>query len=160
MVIFKVALPCALIVSTMVLLKIVRIIWFFSVVAALAGLLYNYAGLPDPVDIFTEPREIPREVFFYFFTLLLLLINVMVFIVGFFYRSAIAIRIWTHTLVISMNCFLIALFFLVGLINSSENFNYSYIGWILYGSLSLVIVAAISLPVYYIFKNKFSKPAF
>jgi hypothetical protein len=141
-------------------LKIFKALWFLSVLVVLANLLYVYASLPESVVIQEESTGAiiaNREFLFYVLTALLLVVNVMVYIIGKMFESNEDFRSWFYGLIITMNIFFVFAMNLIQVYNSSENFDYSRIGFIIYGSVGLVVLWAVSWPVYVIYRKLFVK---
>lgn len=140
-------------------LKLFKAVWFLSVLAVLAHLLYIYAGLPEQVVVNDGENgfSVSREVFFYGALAALALINVLVYAVSTVYRHDVELRAWFHGLVITLNIFFVVASSLVSVYNSSEKFDYDRIGFVIYGSIGLVVCWAISWPVYKIFRRPQAK---
>lgn len=141
------------------ILKIFKAMWFLSVLAVLANLLYVYAGLPNEVIIQDDASErvlIQREVFFYTAAGFLLFANMLVYIIGKVYTSE-DFRSWFNGFIITINIFFIIGMSLIQVYNSAENFNYQKIGFVVYGSVALVAGWAISWPIYSLFRKFYPK---
>lgn len=143
-------------------LKIFRALWFLSVLVLFATLLYGYAGWQETMIIQQEGSEnisINRDLLFYTLMGIFLLANVLVYVISGMFRSKEDLRAWFHGLMITINIFFIIAMSVIGLFNSSEKFDYSRIGFIVYGSLGLVIAWAIAWPIYALFQKIFLKQA-
>ncbi|MFZ6011026.1 MAG: hypothetical protein ACOYXT_11835 [Bacteroidota bacterium] len=141
-------------------LKLLRSIWVFSVLTVLAGLLYVYAGLPEVVVVQEDGSgqiSIDREAFFYVFLGIAVIVNVLVYVVAKFFAKEEEFRAWFHGLIVTVNVFLIIALNLVSLYNSTEKFRYESIGFILYGSIILMIVWAATWPIYSFFRKNTAK---
>lgn len=141
-------------------LKIFKGAWFVSVLAVLANLLYVYASLPEEVIIQEEStgRIIAgREFLFYAMTGLILLVNSLVYVNSKLNAENMELRSWFHGLVITINIFFIFAMSLIQTYNSLEAFNFAEIGFIIYGSVGLVILWAISWPIYLIIRKIYPK---
>ena len=140
-------------------LKVFRSVWFVSVLTALAALLYVYAGLPEEVIIQEEAGErillLSREVLFYVVLAFLALVNVLVYIIAKLFKHDESFRAWFHGLIITLNVFFMVALFLINVYNSNERFDYNRIGFVIYGSVGLVVVWAVAWPFYNLFR-KFS----
>ncbi len=122
-------------------LRIFRSIWFLSVLAILAALLYHYAKLPEEVVIGQEEVNfvtISRDAFFYIAVALLACINVTVFVVRKLAQKVEVFQAWFHGLISVINLFLIIGLSLISLFNSNESFRFGEIGFIIYGSMMLI----------------------
>lgn len=135
-------------------LKIFKAVWFLSMLAVLGNLLYIYAGLPENVVIREErlgSTAIGRETFFYLALLSLTVVNVTVYLVSKAVPEDLDTRAWFHGLVVTLNIFFVIAFSLIGLVNSAEHYDYSRIGFTIYGGVILFVGWAISWPIYKIF---------
>ncbi len=143
-------------------LKIFKAVWFLSVLAVLARLLFGYAGWPEELiiqDRGSEQVSINKEVLFYVIVGTLALVNVVVYVFGKVYSRQEDLRTWIHALVTSINIFFITGISLIGLYNSAEKFNYESIYFIIYGSVVLILVVALVWPVYVLAQKFFVKQA-
>jgi hypothetical protein len=92
-----------------------------------------------------------RETMFYVMLVLIAVCNVLVYLISRLYPTQEMLRAWFHGLVITLNIFFIIALSLVSLFNSQERFDYSRIGFVIYGSVGLVVLWALSWPVIRIF---------
>jgi hypothetical protein len=142
-------------------LKIFKAVWFLSVIAVLANLLYIYAGFPGETVVIREEglvnTSISKETFFYLALLSLTVVNVTVYLVAKAIPNDLDTRAWFHGLVITLNIFFVVAFSLIGLVNSAEHYDYSRIGFTIYGSVTLFVAWAISWPIYKIFTRLTAK---
>jgi len=141
-------------------LKLFKAIWFLSMLAVLANLLYVYASLPEQVSLIEEGVEtyaIGREQLFYSAMVIIAMANVIVYL----FSKSIApdenFRTWLHGLVITLNIFFIIGLSFISLYNSAEKFDFSRIGFIIYSSVVLVVIWSLSWPVYSISRKLLSK---
>jgi hypothetical protein len=145
------------------ILKIFRAVWFLSLLAVLANLMYVYAGLPEQVTIAEEggatSHIIEKETLFYASLASVGIINLLVFLFSKSLTPKEDFRTWIHGLVITLNYFFIVGFSFLGLYNSAERFDYSRIGFIIYSSVILIVLCVLAWPVYLIGKKIFSKQA-
>lgn len=154
-------LNCAVKFRNMVL-KIVKAVWFLSLLAVTAVLLYTYASLPENVTLReADPTLIlARESFFYFVMVLLALINALAIVARrVFQPSASAFLVWLHALLIALNIFLAIALSYINVYNSLEKFDYERLGVVVYGSVWLIVLCALAWPAYLIFRNFFAKEA-
>jgi hypothetical protein len=100
-----------------------------------------------------------REFLFYSMTAVVILINVLVYMISRLYASNENFRSWFHGLIISINIFLILAMNVIQVYNSAERFDFSRIAFMIYGSIGLILLWAVSWPVYSIFRKIFAKPA-
>jgi hypothetical protein len=141
-------------------LKLFKGVWFLSLLVVLGSFMYVYASLPEVVILQDSGAvvSISREALFYVVLALLALSNVVVFIISKLQRQRDREFVsWFYGLIVTLNIFFIIALSFVSLYNSSEKFNYSRIGWIIYGSVGLMIIWAIGWPVYTIFRKIYSK---
>jgi len=142
------------------ILKIFKAVWFLSMLAVMANLLYVYASLPEQVYLGEEGAEslvVGRERFFYIAMVLISLSNVVVYLFSKKLTPQEDFRTWLHGLVITLNIFFIIGLSFTSLYNSSENYDYTRIGFIIYSSVGLVLVWAFSWPVYSLAKKLAAK---
>jgi uncharacterized membrane protein len=141
------------------ILKIFRVVWFFSILGLLGFFMYTYAALPDPLVIVddTEQVSISKEVWFYCVLFVAAIFNMFVYVFRALNKSreeGEAFVSWFYGLVICLNLFIIVAVSYVSLFNGGERFEYQRIGVIIYGSIALMIAWAFSWPVYSIFARR------
>jgi hypothetical protein len=144
------------------ILKIFKAVWFVSVLAVLVNLLFVYASLPEQVVVQEEVSGrtmANRELFFYAVTLVLAVINVMVYLFSPLYTSQEGFRSWFYGLIITINIFFILALNVIQVYNSAERFDFSSVGFIIYGSLGLMLAWALVWPLYGVFRKIFPKQA-
>lgn len=142
-------------------LKLLKAVWFLSMVAALGALLYVYASLPQDVIVQDEENSnvsVSNEVFFYVAMVLIAIMNVTVYLIAKVFKRQEDLRTWFYGLITTLNIFFIIGLNFIALYNSSERFDYDRIAFIIYGSLGLILIWAVSWPVYLVFKRINSKP--
>ncbi len=138
------------------ILKIFKAVWFLSVLATLALLLFNYAGLPESVVVQQQGVDavrISRETFFYLMMAITGIVNFMVFPIAKIYKTNEDFRSWFYGLVIALNFFFMVSMNFVALFNSGEKYDYSRINIIIYGSVGLFVLWMIGWPVYLLFRK-------
>ncbi|MFY8035564.1 MAG: hypothetical protein ACOVMQ_00280 [Cyclobacteriaceae bacterium] len=143
-------------------LKVFKAIWFLSLLIFLGVFMYNYAGLPEVVnleDSIDSPLSLSREALFYSVLAVAAILNVFVFIISKLYSSNPDFRGWFYGLITSLNIFLIIGVNFITLFNSAEKFDYSRIGNIIYGSLMLVVLWVLAWPIYLLIKKISAKQA-
>lgn len=145
------------------ILKVFRVVWFFSVMAVLVVFMYVYASLPDPVVVLEAPDSlsIGKESLFYIILASLAIFNMFVYIFRSLNRTVEGEGFvsWYYGLVICLNLFFIVACAYISLFNSGEQFQYERIGIIIYGSVWLMILWAFSWPVYLAGRKFFPKKA-
>lgn len=141
-------------------LKLFKAVWFLSMLAVLANLLYVYASLPEQVNLAEEGLEIysvGREPFFYAAMSFIAIGNLMVYL---FSKKLIPneeFRTWVHGLVITINIFFIVGMSFISLFNSAEHYDFERIRFIIFSSVGLVVLWAIGWPIYVLGKKLMSK---
>lgn len=141
-------------------LKIIKGVWFLSMMAFLGAFMYIYASLPENVLLLEGESaiEVSRGTIFYGFLIIAGITNMLVFVVSrLFPIDQNRFKTWFYGLVITLNLFFIVALAFINLYNSTEKFDYSNIGYVIYGSISLVAVWLASWPVYTIFRKNISK---
>lgn len=142
------------------MLKIFKAMWFLSMLAVLANLLYVYASLRDTVIVQDKGGafvSLSRDVFFYTMTGVVALVNVLVYVMATVFKKETDFRSWFYGLVISINIFFIIALNFIALFNSGERFNYGDIDFVIYGSVSLFVLWALAWPVYLIYRKIYNK---
>lgn len=137
-------------------LKLIKGVWFLSMMAALATLLYVYAGLPQEVVVQEGAGakvSVSNEGFFYVVMILMAIVNVLVYVVAKFFKKDEDLRTWFYGLITTLNIFFIIGLNFISLYNSAEKFDYARIDFIIYGSLVLIALWALAWPVYGFFKR-------
>lgn len=137
-------------------LKIFKAFWFLSVLVALGNLLLAYASLPEQVVVREEASRLislPRDGIFYIAVGIMVLANAMVFFVAKIYAKDSAFRIWFYGLIISLNIFFVVSLSLLNTFNSGEHFKYTNINFIIYGSVSLIVLWALTWPFYFLYRK-------
>jgi hypothetical protein len=142
------------------IVRIFKGVWFFSLLAVFAVLMYIYASLPENIGIFSDLKdaEVSRNVVFYAALAFLAVINASVFMVSrLLAGSSEYFRAWFYGLITFIHLFIIVLLQFLNLYNSQEKFNYDRIGIIIYGSIGMVVLWASLWPVYYLLQRMQSK---
>jgi len=140
--------------------KLFKAVWFFSLLGALAVLLFIYAGLPEQVVVQEDGvklTSLPRDVFFYVTVAVMALINVLVFVVAKVVSKNQPFKAWFYGLVAVLNVFFMVSLKLIGTFNSGEKFDYRQIDFIIYGSVCLILVWAAAWPIYLLYQKISSK---
>jgi len=141
------------------IIKIFKAVWFLSLLATIAIFLYIYASLPEQV-YFTDggTLSISRNGIFYSTLIFLGVINALVFVItrifpvtnGYF-------QAWFYGLVAFVNLFVLVSSQFISTFNSQERYNYDNIGFIIYGSIALIVFWSILWPLYSITQRFMSK---
>ncbi len=132
------------------IVKISKAVWAVSLLAAVGVLLFTYAGFPEEIIINENPagqaQTISRNELFYAALILMTLINVTIFLVNRLISEAL-FRAWFYGVLITLNLFIVVALEFFNLFNSQERFDYERIGYIIYGSVILIVVWALVWPV-------------
>lgn len=132
-------------------LKILKVIWFFSLLAMVATFMYVYASLPENVVVNENPQTITlsKETLFYMALAVIAIANALVFAVSRIYSEREGdFKAWFHGLIACANLFFIIGLSFISLYNSNEKYDFGRLGVIIYGSVGLLMVWATSWPVY------------
>ena len=141
-------------------LKLFKAVWFLSMLAVLANLLYVYASLPEQVSLGEEGVEVNsvgREAFFYAAMVVIGIANLTVYLFSKKLTPNEDFRSWVHGLVITINIFFIVGMSFITLYNSSERYDFGRIKFIIFSSVGLVALWAIGWPIYTLGKKLLSK---
>ena len=141
-------------------LRLFKAVWFFSLLGVLGSFMYVYASLPENVILMESESTvtISREALFYVVLVLLALINVIVFVFSRLHAKGDPDFLsWFYGQIMTLNCFFIIALSYTSLYNSSEKFDYSRIGWVIYGSVGLMIVWALGWPLYSVLRKILNK---
>ena len=132
-------------------LKILKVMWLFSLLAMVATFMYVYASLPENVVVNENPQIITlsKETLFYVVLAVIALSNALVFAVSriYSYREQ-DFKAWFYGLIACANLFFIIGLSFISLYNSNEKYDFGRLGVIIYGSVGLLMVWAASWPVY------------
>jgi|GEM_PF-324662 len=138
------------------MLKLFKAVWFLSMLAVMVNLLYVYAGLPEQVSLSEKDFEIysvSKETFFYIAMSFITMGNLLVYLFSKRLIPNEEFRTWIHGLVITINIFFIVGMSFISLFNSAERFDFERIRFIIYSSVGLVVLWALSWPIYQIGKK-------
>jgi hypothetical protein len=144
------------------ILRFSKGVWFISIVGVLAALLFAYANLPEKVLISQQGADflyVDREGFFYGSLAIVAIVNSLVFILSAVFNKDIPLRTWFNGLISVLNIFFVVSFLLINAINSTERFELERTAFLIYGSIILIAVWAISWPIYLLVRKFWIKPA-
>ncbi|HRI79917.1 MAG TPA: hypothetical protein PLR06_10320 [Cyclobacteriaceae bacterium] len=144
------------------IVKLFKGVWFLSLVATLAVLLYVYAGLPEEVEVMggTNTMTLSRDGLFYATLALLTVFNALTLTFSRLYREKNELFTgWLFGQVACLHLFMIVALQFFNLYNSQENFDYGRLGVIIYTSIGLVVIWFFLWPMYLLYTRFFSKPA-
>ena len=143
------------------IVKIFKGVWLLSLMATMVIFLYVYASLPESI-IFQQGESIQsvsRNGLFYAILTLLAIFNALVFIVSRLYPDRNEyLRAWFYGLIIFLNLFLVVAIQFLSLYNSQEKFDYGSIGYIIYGSIGMVVLWSSLWPLYFLSQRFLNKP--
>jgi hypothetical protein len=137
--------------------KIFRSVWFFSVLAVLFVLLYQYASWPLEVVIGQGEVNfisLSKDNFFYSAMALLAFVNVTVYMVRNFAKKSEEFQAWFYGFIAVINFFLVIALSFISLFNSNEDFRFGQIGFIVYGSLILVFSWIVGGLLYWVVRKR------
>lgn len=143
----------------MIALRILKAVWFVTMLAVMATLLYAYASLPGEVVVGedgTEMMSLSRNNFFYAMVGLLAFVNVIVFVAGAVMSNASEFRTWVYGLVASFNFFFIIGISFISLYNSQESYDYSRLENVIYASMGLFGIWTLGWPLYLGYRRFFN----
>ena len=141
-------------------LKILKVIWVFSLLAVMADFMYVYAALPERVVVNENPQTVilSKEILFYIALMLIAVSNALVFVVSrIFSEKDEDFKAWFYGLVGCANLFFIIGLSFISLYNSGEKYDFGRLGFIIYGSVGLLLVWATSWPVYQVIQKFIGK---
>src|SRR6185369_5968005 len=141
-------------------LKILKVIWVFSLLGTMASFMYVYASLPENVVVNENPQTITlsKETLFYVALTLIAVANALVFAVSRIYSEKEEdFKAWFYGLIACANLFFVIGLSFVSLYNSNEKYDFARLGVIIYGSVGLLLVWATSWPVYRLVQRIFNK---
>ncbi len=125
--------------------------------------MWVYASLPDPVVVMEDPDllRISKETFFYVGLLTLAIFNMFVYVFRSLNKTVEGegFVTWYYGLIICLNLFVIVASSYISLFNSGERFEYERIGFIIYGSIALMVLWTISWPIYSFARKILAKKA-
>ena len=141
-------------------LKILKVIWVFSLLGTMASFMYVYAGLPENVVVNENPQTIAlsKETFFYIVLGVIAVANALVFVVTrIFSEKESDFKAWFYGLIACTNLFFVIGLSFISLYNSNEKYDFARLGTIIYGSVVLMLLWAISWPIYRIVQRILTK---
>ena len=132
-------------------LKILKVVWVFSLLGITASFMYVYAGLPENVIVNENPETITltKETVFYIALAVIAIANALVYAVSrIFSEKESDFKAWFYGLIACANLFFVIGLSFISLYNSNEKYDFARLGVIIYGSVGLLLVWATSWPVY------------
>jgi hypothetical protein len=147
-------------ISKKMALKILKVIWVFSLLTVLGVFMYVYASLPENVVVNENPQTttLSRETLFYIVLAVIAVANALVFAVTrIFSQKESDFKAWFYGLIACANLFFVIGLSFISLYNSNEKYDFARLGIIIYGSVGLLLVWATSWPVYSALQKFFRK---
>ncbi|HCM77315.1 MAG TPA: hypothetical protein DIS90_13095 [Cytophagales bacterium] len=143
-------------------LKIIKAVWFLSLVGFMVIFMYIYASLPERVIIQEglEAVSMSRDGVFYLAIGIVALVNVLVFVMTKLYgNSNPSFSFWFFGQIILLNFFFCTAMGYFNVLNSGEKFAFERLGVVIYGSIILIIIWAIGWPLYVVSRKFLTKQA-
>jgi len=141
-------------------LKILKVIWFFSLLGMMATFMYVYASLPESVVVKEngQTMALSKEALFYIVLAVIAIANALVFAVSRIYSERESdFKAWFYGLIACANLFFVIGLSFISLYNSNEKYDFGRLGVIIYGSVGLMLMWATSWPVYRVLQKFFDK---
>lgn len=140
------------------ILKLFKAVWFLSLVGFMLIFMYIYASLPENVVLREglEPVTTSKDVIFYVSVIVVSLINTLVFVINKIYSNQNdRFSTWFFGQIILLNFFFCTVLGFINVINSGEKFAIENLGVVIYGSIVLIVLWALSWPIL-LFSQKFA----
>lgn len=131
--------------------RIIKSLWFVSLVGVFGMLMFAYAGLPDIVQ-YADSSEVTRDFFFYTALIILGISNFSLYGIAQRFRKqsnvmATTVEAWLYSFNLLLNFFYSVVLMFINMFNSGESLQYQYYGYYIYVSLGLIVICIFSLPV-------------
>jgi hypothetical protein len=138
--------------------RLIKSFWFFSLILFLGTLLYVYASLPEPVELFFAQggsiEYISKDHFFYFALAIVSISNVVVYTFARHLRDTRNTKLalsegftrWLFSFSTLLNFFFMVVCMFFSVVNSGENFDPDNFGFLIFLSLGLMAFWLIGLP--------------
>ncbi len=143
--------------------RFIKALWFFSLLACLANLLYVYAGLSQQVLYGAETQGwlSDKENFFYVALALLTISNFSLYALSknMKYKNEVLNSLlinWQLSFAIVLNLFYVVGLNFIFLFNSGEKFNYDSFGYLVFLALGLILVWLVALPILVVRQSRLS----
>ncbi len=139
------------------IVKVFKAVWFFSLMATVALFLYVYASLPADIQV-RDGSAISRDGLFYTTLALLTVFNALIFVISKLYAGTEGyFQAWYYGLMTFLNLFIIVVLEFLNVYNSQERYNYDSLGFVIYGSLGMVVLWSSLWPVYFLVQRILTK---
>jgi hypothetical protein len=127
--------------------KIFKVLWIVSLLAMMGVLVYSYAAWPEVVSLHANTeQQMSRGLLFYSVMGLLAIFNMLAFVFPKLNINAIWMG-WFHGVLVCLHVFLVSGIIFITTLNSAENYNYNYLGPMLYASFGLLALALLAAPI-------------
>lgn len=127
--------------------KIFKVIWIVSLLAMMGVLVYSYASWPEVVLLNDNPmQQVGRGTLFYFVIGLLGIFNMLAFVLPRLNTKPVLMA-WFYGMLVCLHIFLVSGIVFITTFNSAENYNYSYMGPLLYSSFGLLAAWVLAAPL-------------
>ena len=136
--------------------KVLRGVWFLSVLISFGVLMYAYASMPVQLVIGQQDVSltmVSREIVFYVALGLFVFVNLFVYIVAKLRKTDHDFRAWFYGLIVTLNIFMVISLSFVTVANTGEKYDFSNVGYLIYGSIILFVIWLISWPLYQLFRK-------
>ena len=134
--------------------RFIKAVWFFSLFASLANLLYVYAGLSQQVVYGDEIQGwlSDKENFFYIALAILTISNFSFYALSknMKYKNEVLNSLlinWQLSFAVVLNLFYVVGLNFIFLLNSGEKFNYDSFGYLVFVAFGLILAWLVALPV-------------
>lgn len=138
------------------ILKILKGVWFFSLLGLMALFFYVYASLPEVV-VFSDELDgfsVSRNSFFYLFIVSLVAVNVLVFLIDKLVKLPNqAFHAWFYGLVVTLNAFYFSTLLYLLVLNGGDRYDFSRMGPVMFGSMILIVIWILGGAFYFLLKK-------
>ncbi len=143
------------------ILKLFKAVWFLSLMGFMLIFMYIYASFPERIVLREglEPLATSRDVIFYTTLIIVSMVNALVFVIAKLYGNRNErFSIWFYGQIILLNFFFCTVLGFINVLNSGEKFAFENLGIVIYGSILLIVIWALALPVLMFIQKFTSKP--
>ena len=131
--------------------RIIKSLWFLSLMGVMGVLLFVYASLPDVVN-YSESNSASRDFLFYVCVIILGVSNFSLYGISRRFDNshnelATVVYGWLYAFNLLLNIFYSVVMIFINMFNGGESVQLSYYGSYIYISLGLLVVCILSLPV-------------
>jgi uncharacterized membrane protein YedE/YeeE len=137
--------------------KLIKAFWFITLLVTLGVLLYVYASFSDAqiINMQNVLSNISRETFFYFTLFIVTLSNFTLYFLARKLKNkenkqAEFVYGWLLSFAVVLNFFFIVAMAFVQVTNTTERFDITYLGYLIFGALGIIGLWVLALPLYLI----------